>query len=106
MPLCHDNEDIFFGPDEDGRKETGRTAREELAKAICRDCVFRLRCLERSLVHSEMYGVWGGMGEGERREFAAHLKAEGYVREIPSGREMYASVFSFYNKSKRRQRSA
>lgn len=95
-PVCHDNEDIFFGPDVDGRKEAGRHHREALAKSLCRACPYRLRCLERSLVHAEMYGVWGGMGEGERRAFALHLKEQGYEDEIPNGSELHAAIRQFY----------
>lgn len=102
-PGCQGNEDIFFGPDVDGRKEVGRQQREELAKSICRSCPYRLRCLERSLVHGEMYGVWGGMGEGERREFAKHLKDEGYANEVPHGQEMYAAVHAYYREHPERR---
>jgi WhiB family transcriptional regulator, redox-sensing transcriptional regulator len=47
-------------------------AREEAADAIdvCRSCPVRAECLEYSLRHGSdfgVYGVWGGMVEGERR---------------------------------------
>jgi hypothetical protein len=105
-PLCEENEDIFFGPDVDGRKEIARAKREELCKAICRECVFRVRCLERALVHGDAYGVWGGMGEGERREFARHIKDEGYTREIPTGKEFYASLREFTRLKREREQAA
>ena len=48
------------------------TAREEAADAIavCVACPVRAECLEYSLRHGSdfgVYGVWGGMVEGERR---------------------------------------
>jgi len=48
------------------------TAREEAADAIdvCVSCPVRAQCLEYSLRHGSdfgVYGVWGGMVEGERR---------------------------------------
>jgi WhiB family redox-sensing transcriptional regulator len=47
-------------------------AREEAADAIdvCMSCPVRAECLEYSLRHGSdfsVYGVWGGMVEGERR---------------------------------------
>lgn len=95
-PHCNGNEDLFFAQEDDGRKEIGRTEREALCKKICAGCPFQMRCLERALVHGEMYGVWGGMGEGERRDFRQHLKNEGYDREIPQDLELRASVNAFY----------
>src|SRR2546421_12454179 len=37
------------------------------AKAICRSCPVRSACLEWSLVTYQDAGVWGGLGEEERR---------------------------------------
>lgn len=37
------------------------------AKRICGRCGVRARCLEAALAHDERYGVWGGLGEKERR---------------------------------------
>jgi WhiB family redox-sensing transcriptional regulator len=40
----------------------------ERAKAVCRQCAVRARCLEWSLVTCQDAGVWGGLDEDERRE--------------------------------------
>jgi hypothetical protein len=95
---CVTHQDLFYSPDEDGRTEIARIEREALAGLICMsECPVQLECLERSLVTKEFYGVWGGMGEGERRKFQAHLREEGYdVGEVPSGRELVSSVNQFY----------
>ena len=34
---------------------------------MCRGCIVRSQCLEYALVHSEKFGIWGGMSERERR---------------------------------------
>ncbi|MEX2486147.1 MAG: WhiB family transcriptional regulator [Nitriliruptoraceae bacterium] len=63
------NEDpaLFFGPNRFEPKRE-RIAREEAAKAICRRCPCLAPCREHALVTGEAYGVWGGLGEVERRE--------------------------------------
>jgi WhiB family redox-sensing transcriptional regulator len=50
--------DLFF-------PERGASTRE--AKEVCRGCIVRAQCLEYALVHSEKFGIWGGMSERERR---------------------------------------
>lgn len=97
-PQCAGLTHLFFSPELDGRKEEGRSERERKAKALCFACVYRMPCLEQALVWHEDLGVWGGMGEGERRRFVAHLKTEGYGEEVPSGAELSAALRSFYRK--------
>jgi WhiB family transcriptional regulator, redox-sensing transcriptional regulator len=43
----------------------GEPARD--AKRVCRSCPVRAECLEWALEHGEMFGVWGGLTERERR---------------------------------------
>lgn len=50
--------DLFF-------PERGASTRE--AKEVCRACVVREECLEYAIVHSEKFGIWGGLSERERR---------------------------------------
>jgi WhiB family transcriptional regulator, redox-sensing transcriptional regulator len=40
----------------------------ERAIEVCRDCPVRAECLEWSLATCQDAGVWGGLGEEERRE--------------------------------------
>jgi WhiB family redox-sensing transcriptional regulator len=42
-------------------------AREDQAKAVCEGCPVRVECLEWSLETCQDAGVWGGVGEEERR---------------------------------------
>ncbi|MFJ7947976.1 WhiB family transcriptional regulator [Streptomyces sp. NPDC096354] len=39
----------------------------EEAKAVCGGCPVRERCLEWAMEHGQDSGVWGGLGEAERR---------------------------------------
>lgn len=97
-PPCTSEKELYYSPEDDGRTEIGRVEREALAGLICRsECPLWLGCLERSLVTNEFYGVWGGLGEGERRLFKAHLIEEGYKQgEIPTGKELKSCLVTFY----------
>jgi len=58
--------ELFFGPP--GSETRGdRLRRETTAKAMCRECPAMLPCRSYALEHGEVYGVWGGLGEQERR---------------------------------------
>lgn len=48
--------EIFFDP-----------LREEDAKVICRVCPVRRECAAEALEMGYMFGVWGAMGEKERK---------------------------------------
>jgi hypothetical protein len=95
---CVYEPDLFYSPEEDGRTEIGRIEREALAGMICiTQCPLRVECLYRALVTRQDYGVWGGMGEGERRDFRDHLISEGYSkREIPELADLKSSMIQFY----------
>jgi hypothetical protein len=64
---CHGADpELFFGPP--GLEPRGeRMRRESAAKAVCRDCPAILACRQYALEQGEVYGVWGGLGEQERR---------------------------------------
>jgi WhiB family transcriptional regulator, redox-sensing transcriptional regulator len=57
---------LFFGPNRFEPKRE-RVAREQAAKAICAHCPVIDACRDHALQHGEMYGVWGGLGEADRR---------------------------------------
>lgn len=40
------------------------------AKAVCRDCPVRRRCLDYALEMHEQHGIWGGFTTDERRALA------------------------------------
>lgn len=97
LPACYNLLHHFFGGEVDGRTETDRVIREAKARRLCFSCIYRHRCLRRAVMLGEEIGVWGGMGEGERRRFVAHLRSEGYdPSDLPDGDEFLAALASFY----------
>ncbi|MGZ4104390.1 MAG: WhiB family transcriptional regulator [Actinomycetota bacterium] len=56
---------VFFSFDSETAKE--RAGREARAKEICETCPVRAECLAYALREDESYGVWGGLGENERK---------------------------------------
>jgi WhiB family transcriptional regulator, redox-sensing transcriptional regulator len=65
---------LFFGPNRFEPKRE-RLQREATAKEICARCPAVLACREYALAHGEAYGVWGGLGEAERRAVIAEREA-------------------------------
>ena len=61
--------EIFFPPAHAERKEE-KLQREERAKAICRSCAVRVECLDYAIRIHEAHGIWGGLNEMERRQYA------------------------------------
>lgn len=58
--------DLFFGPaGPEDRHE--RAEREERAKQVCARCPVVEPCRTSALARDERFGVWGGLGERERR---------------------------------------
>lgn len=68
---CRDHDAaLFFGPNRFEPKHE-RLAREAAAKEICHACPALVACREHALRTGEAYGVWGGLGEAERRALLA-----------------------------------
>lgn len=88
--------ELFFGPEDDGRNEVQRQEREDECAEVCFTCPYRYMCLRKAVLYNEKLGVWGGMGEGERRRFRAHLRREGYIFDVPDGVEFQAALSTFY----------
>lgn len=65
---------LFFGPNRFEPKRE-RIAREEAAKAVCRSCPCIQACREHAISAGETYGVWGGLGETDRRDTGADRTA-------------------------------
>lgn len=63
---------LFFGPNRFEPKRE-RDGREAAAKEICAACPVSDPCRESAIVHGEAFGVWGGLGEVERRAIIARL---------------------------------
>lgn len=64
-----------------------RKSREELhklkrqAKSLCYQCPFRKECLDWAL-HYELYGVWGGIDEDQRKIMRKELGIKCKDREL------------------------
>lgn len=57
--LCKEYDQRLFFP---LRGENAKAAKE-----ICGRCAVRAECLEYALAHKGLQGVWGGVGEGDRK---------------------------------------
>ena len=66
---------LFFGPNRYEPKAE-RDAREAAAKAICLGCPSIEPCRRYAVGAGEVYGVWGGLGEVERRSLLTGLQAK------------------------------
>jgi WhiB family transcriptional regulator, redox-sensing transcriptional regulator len=75
------NTEMFFHPENE--RGWSRRRREGMAKNVCRQCPVQSECLAHALSAREPYGVWGGLGEAERREL---LKSSGTRRPEPASR--------------------
>lgn len=51
-------------------------------KRICAACDVRAICLEYSLSHGENEGIWGGMGEQERKKLRKERARESEMRNV------------------------
>jgi WhiB family redox-sensing transcriptional regulator len=63
---CRDDGAIFLPP-RDTESPRSRRVREQAAKHICAACPVRVPCRDFALRTEGLIGVWGGLGESERR---------------------------------------
>lgn len=56
--------------------ETGDTTTARKAKAICRFCPISNTCLQWAIVTNQQNGIWGGLGEDERRPVRREFVAD------------------------------
>ncbi len=69
---CRDHDaSLFFGPNRFEPKQE-RLAREASAKAVCSGCSVRKECLQYADEAGEVFGVWGGLSESDRRDGVAY----------------------------------
>lgn len=64
---CRDADPAWFFPDRGGRVTR--------AKRICAGCEVRAECLELALAGNERHGIWGGLGEEDRRRLRRRIEA-------------------------------
>ena len=70
-PLCAETApDIFFIDSEEGATPAQIYAGRKLAKQICSECPYQIRCAEWAIEKHETLGIWGGLTPRERRDIA------------------------------------
>lgn len=62
----------LFYPERGGSKAL-QAAQIRSAKAVCEGCSVRAQCLIDALERQELFGIWGGMSERERRRLQRRL---------------------------------
>ena len=65
--------DAFYPPSQFEPKRE-RESREAKAKIVCSTCDVRQPCLDYAIAIKENQGVWGGLNEAERKQYAAQLR--------------------------------
>lgn len=63
--LCRELPANFFPDDAAGLQE---------AKTVCFQCPVRRPCLVEAMVNHEVWGVWGGLSERERRRLRSRRR--------------------------------
>lgn len=51
--------------------------------AVCGRCPVMNHCLDYGLEHTQLHGIWGGMGQRARRREARRRRLPGWRRQIP-----------------------
>jgi WhiB family transcriptional regulator, redox-sensing transcriptional regulator len=69
----HPDPSLFFPPQ-------GAQAQALAAKTICGECPVMYDCLSYALRHKELYGIWGGVSEHERRNIPKNKPLPQVVR--------------------------
>lgn len=64
---CLDVDPAWFFPERGGRVTR--------AKRICGSCPVRVECLTMALAGNERHGIWGGLGEEDRRRLRRRIEA-------------------------------
>jgi WhiB family redox-sensing transcriptional regulator len=59
-------------------------AETEQAKMVCAGCPVRQACLTFALSTNQLYGIWGGYDEDERRPMHRRWRADRYGDVIPA----------------------
>ncbi len=62
--------------------ERGESYKE--AKAVCMVCVVRGECLEEALAAEEVFGIWGGTSERQRRIMRRGLRQLAASNRVPT----------------------
>lgn len=78
------DQSLFFAP------RRGVSRDNVSAKELCDRCPVREECLEYALRTGQLYGIWGGMTERERRVLRRGLPRRRRGPALPEPRELTA----------------
>lgn len=89
----------------------GINPRTERAVAICRSCPVAVQCLQHAQSRPEVFGIWGGLTERERRGLRnrrtgaiAHGTQTGYLQHYEWGEPACADCKRAHNEYQRARR--
>lgn len=60
---------------DDNLRGKPKRLKETAAKKVCNGCPVKTQCLEHALTTPEMYGIWGGTSEKERKHLALRRRS-------------------------------
>lgn len=69
---CVGTTDLFYNREDEPRAV--RRRKEEEAKRLCTTCPVIVECRQHAMSNRELYGVWGGLSEGERHRLAGRIR--------------------------------
>jgi len=81
---CRGADGSLFYPAESNERPGERARRETKAKEVCAGCEVVESCLADALTRNELYGVWGGKNENERRALVRLLSPAELARRNAS----------------------
>ncbi len=81
---CRGVDGSLFYPSESNERPGERMRREAKAKEVCATCQVVETCLSDALLRNELYGVWGGKNENERRTLVRLLSPAELARRNAS----------------------
>lgn len=87
--LCADMEpDMWFIPDQTDRSVWNRSEEKKIAVATCFACPVNDECYAYSIQFHNIWGVWAGLDEIDRREIqnTLHLKTKSIMLSTNEGR--------------------
>jgi len=70
--MCRQTPDLFYNTE--GEAKGLRRRKEAAAKKLCAQCPVLAHCRDQAMAGRELYGVWGGMTEGERHRMAGRSR--------------------------------
>jgi WhiB family redox-sensing transcriptional regulator len=77
--LCAEIDPELFFPERGGAGTT------PIAKALCGRCPLKDYCLERALNDREIYGIWGGTSEAQRRHMRRDRREPDELLDVRPG---------------------